>query len=138
MWGTLTDVSMHGCYVEMNTTFPVGTKVNLVLKSFGIRVQAPGTVRVIYPFLGMGISFAEIEPEQLLQLEQLLAALAGHSAVPNVGPPEENRMVETGMKDTLRSADSIALLDEIKAFFQKNLMLSRQEFNQIAKRLRRS
>ncbi len=71
--------------VEMNTTFPVGTKVNLVLKSFGIRVQAPGTVRATYPFLGMGICFAEIEPEQQLQLKQLLAALAGHSAVPNVG-----------------------------------------------------
>jgi hypothetical protein len=112
--------------------------VNLVLKSFGIRVQAPGTVRVIYPFLGMGISFAEIEPEHLVQLKQLLAALAGHSAVPNVESPEENRMVENGMKDTLTPADSRALLDEIKVFFQKNLMLSRQEFNQIAKRLRRS
>ena len=27
MWGTLTDISLHGCYVEMNTTFPVDTKV---------------------------------------------------------------------------------------------------------------
>ena len=36
MWGTVTDVSLHGCYVEMNTTFPVGTKVDLVLKSFGV------------------------------------------------------------------------------------------------------
>ncbi|HEY6302122.1 MAG TPA: hypothetical protein VIX14_03565, partial [Terriglobales bacterium] len=36
--GTLTDVSLHGCYLEMNTTFPVGTKVKLVLKSFGVRV----------------------------------------------------------------------------------------------------
>lgn len=31
-----------------------------------------------------------------------------------------------------------ALLNEIELFFQKNLMLSRQGFNQIAKRLRRS
>jgi hypothetical protein len=45
MWGTVPDVSLHGCYVEMNTTFPVGTKVDLVLKSFGIRIESPGTVR---------------------------------------------------------------------------------------------
>jgi len=115
----------------MNTTFPVGTKVELVLKSFGVRVQAPGTVRATYSFLGMGICFAEAAPEQQLQLKQLLAALAGHSAVPN-GAAEEN---STG--HTPKSADPGTLLDEIKVFFQKNQMLSREEFNQIAKRVHR-
>ena len=62
MWGTLTDISLHGCYVEMNATFPVDTKVDLVLKSFGIRIHTPGRVRATYPSLGMGICFAEIEP----------------------------------------------------------------------------
>ncbi len=133
MWGTLTDISLHGCYVEMNTTFPVNTKVDLVLKSFGIRIQAPGTVRVTYPFLGMGIRFAEIEPEQQLQLKQLLAALAGRSAVSKGGSAEEN-----SMKDTLRSTDPRAFLDEITKFFQRNQLLSREEFHQIAKRVRRS
>jgi len=131
MWGTLTDISLHGCYVEMNTTFPVGTKVELVLKSFGIRVQAPGTVRATYPFLGMGICFAEVAPEQQLQLKQLLAALAGRSAVPNGGPAEEN-----SMQHSLKSADPGTMLDEIKVFFQKNDTLSREKFNQIAKRVR--
>ncbi|HEX7425080.1 MAG TPA: PilZ domain-containing protein [Terriglobales bacterium] len=133
MWGTITDVSLHGCYVEMHTTFPVGTKVDLVLKSFGIRIQAPGTVRTSYPFLGMGICFAEIEPEQQLQLKQLLAVLAGRNAVSNGGSAEEN-----GMKDTLRSADPRAFLDEITKFFRRNQLLSRDEFYQIAKRVRRS
>jgi PilZ domain len=133
MWGTLTDVSLHGCYVEMNTTFPVNTKVDLVLKSFGIRIQTPGTVRATYPFLGMGICFADIEPGQQLQLKQLLAALAGRSAVSNSGSPEEN-----GMKDTLASADPRAFLDEIIEFFRRNQLLSRDEFYQIAKRVHRS
>jgi hypothetical protein len=42
------------------------------------------------------------------------------------------------MKDTLRSADPRAFLDEIAEFFQKNQLLSRSEFQQIAKRARRS
>ena len=133
MWGTVTDVSLHGCYVEMNTTFPVGTKVDLVLKSFGIRIEAPGTVRASYPFLGMGICFAEIQPVQLMQLKQLLAALSGRSAVSNGIPAQEN-----GMKDTLASADPRVFLVAITEFFQKNQLLSRSEFHQIAKRARRS
>ncbi|MGA2202564.1 MAG: PilZ domain-containing protein [Terriglobales bacterium] len=133
MWGTLTDVSLHGCYVEMHTTFPIGTKVDLVLKSFGIRIQASGTVRTSYPFLGMGICFAEIEAEQQPQLKQLLDALSGPSAVSN-GVSADG----SDMKDVLASADPKAFLDEIAKFFQKRHVLHRAEFHQIAKRVRRS
>jgi hypothetical protein len=133
IWGTVTDVSQHGCYVEMNTTFPVGTKVDLVLKSFGIRIEAPGTVRASYPFLGMGICFAEIEPVQQMQLKQLLAALSARSGVSNGISTQENNM-----SDILSAADPKAFLDEITEFFQKNQLLSRNEFHQIAKRARRS
>ena len=132
IWGTVTDVSLHGCYVEMNTTFPVGTKVDLVLKSFGIRIETHGEVRASYPFLGMGICFAEIQPAQQLHLKDLLTALAGRGAVSNGISTEEK-----SVKDTLRSADPRALLDEITEFFQKNQLLSRNEFHQIAKRARR-
>ena len=89
MWGTLTDVSLHGCYVEMSNTFPVDTVVNLVLKSCGIQIQAPGRVRASYPALGMGICFGEIEPGQHLQLKQLLALLTGHGAACVGGPGSE-------------------------------------------------
>jgi hypothetical protein len=124
MWGTVTDVSLHGCDVEMNTTFPAGTKVALVLKSFGIRIETPGTVRASYPFLGMGICFAEIEPVQQMRLKQLLAALAGRSAVSNGISAEEN-----SVKDILASADPKSCLDGIAEFFQKNQLLSRNEFH---------
>ena len=133
IWGTVTDISLHGCYVEMNTTLPVGTKVDLVLKSFGVRIEAPGTVRASYPLLSMGICFAEIEPLQQMQLKQLLAALAGRSAVSNGISAEEN-----SVKDSLASADPKSCLDGIAEFFQKNQLLSRNEFHQIAKRARRS
>jgi hypothetical protein len=74
--GTLTDISLHGCYVEMSTTFPVGTKIRMMLRSGGISIQAPGLVRASYPFLGMGISFSELEPAQQANLNQLLNSLA--------------------------------------------------------------
>jgi len=133
MWGTLTDVSLHGCYVEMNATFPVDTKVDLILKSFGIRIHTAGTVRATYPSLGMGICFADIEPLEQLQLRQLLAALSGRSAI-SAGKPAE----ETVTKETLGSGDPKTIVGEIAGFFQNNQLLSRAEFYQIAKRVRRS
>ncbi|MGD0417110.1 MAG: PilZ domain-containing protein [Terriglobales bacterium] len=132
MWGTLTDISLHGCYVETNTTFPIDTKVDLVLKSFGIRIQTGGTVRTSYPSLGIGICFGELDPEQEVQLKQLLDALTGRSAVSNVESAREN-----GMKNYMGTVDLKAFLDEMTEFFRKNQLLSRDEFHKIAKRVRR-
>jgi len=133
MWGTLTDISMGGCYVEMNNTFPVGTKVNLILKSCGFQVQAPGEVRTSYPFLGMGICFTEIEIEQRGQLKQLLDTLIGRGAAFSDGSSQA-----PGMPDTMGPADPQAFIEKMTEFFQKHASLSRAEFYEMAKWVRRS
>jgi PilZ domain len=133
MWGTLTDISLHGCYMEMNNTFPVNTKVDLVLKSCGVRIEVSGSVRTSYPALGMGIGFVDIKPDQQLQLNQLLSALGGQSAFFR-GAPERDRAAH----QTVQLSDPQALLDEITEFFQKHAVLSRDQFNEIARRFRRS
>ncbi len=138
IWGTLTDISLHGCYVEMSSTFPVGTKVDLVLKSCGIRIHLPGKVRVMYPALGMGICFAEIEPLQHQHLKQLLGFLTGQGAASTGRPAAETPVKDPEfVQEVLRLADPRALLAEIVTFFQKNPLLSRDEFCEIAKRIRR-
>jgi hypothetical protein len=131
IWGTLTDISLHGCYVEMNETFPLDTPVHLVLKSCGCRVQSAGRVRTSYPALGMGICFTDIDPREQRNLQQLLAMLVGRSSTLKIEPAEENMT-----KDSLRSAGPTALFDELSEFFQKREMLSREEFLEIVKRTR--
>lgn len=133
MWGTLTDISPHGCYVEMSNTFPVNTRVHLVLKSCGIRVTAVGTVRASYPALGMGICFAEMDPEQQRHLVQLVDKLSGQAATSNKAPGRE-AVTQTSTSEP----DPKALLAEITEFFRTRPLLSREEFYQIAKRVRRS
>jgi hypothetical protein len=49
MWGTLTDISLRGCYVEMSTTFPIDTRVELVLEALGIRFRAQATFTPGHP-----------------------------------------------------------------------------------------
>jgi len=132
MWGTLTDVSLHGCYVEMNNTFPFGTRMRLTLEALGVRVRVQGTVRVSYPFLGMGICFSEIEPGQQLQLEMLLTTLSGQSS----GSDATSTPVASSTQ-SLADVDSKSMLDELTEFFRSNQLLSRKEFYQIANRARR-
>jgi len=139
MWGTITDVSLHGCYVEMNSTFAVGTKVSLVLKSCGVQIETSGIVRTSYPSLGMGISFAEMDVAQLQALKQLLATLTGHIHACGTAVSADRRSKDESIAtNALASADPLAMLDEIRDFFQKNQLLSRNEFHQIAKRVRRA
>ena len=138
MWGTLSDISLHGCYLEVSNAFPVDTRMDLVLKSCGIRIQARGTVRTSYPFLGMGIGFAEIEAGEQLHLKRLLAALTGHSAASDGGRAQVDHVKDEKLvKETLRAADPKAFLDRIAGFFEKKQVLSREEFYAIAKRVRR-
>ena len=133
MWGTLSDISLHGCYIEMNNTFPVNTRVSLVLEAMGVRVQVPAVVRVSYPFLGMGMSFTDIEPEQRLQLKRLLAALSagdkGSNPISAQAPAVSTR--------SLADVDPNVMLDALTDFFHGNQLLSREEFYQIANRSRR-
>jgi hypothetical protein len=90
--GTLTDISLHGCYTKMSTTLPVDTNVTLAVDSLGFQFRSQATVRATYPFLGMGICFSNIEPEQQAQLKKLLAVLVGQrigKAVPPEAPVEQ-------------------------------------------------
>lgn len=129
LWGTLTDVSLHGCYVEMSDTLPVDTRVYLILKSLGIRIQTRGTVRTSFASLGMGIAFAEIEPGQYQQLQQLVDTFTGSA---NASKLSSARDIQTTM-----AIDPIAFLDEVTEFFRKKPLLSRVEFQEIARRVRR-
>jgi hypothetical protein len=135
MWGNLTDISRSGCYVEMTSTFPAGTDVDLGMEVRGIRVRAHGRICVSYPFLGMGIAFTAIAPEQEKSLEQLLATLAEHPRPPVADPSVTE---ENGAREAVAAAAPNALLDEIVRFFAVNGLLSREEFIRIARLARRS
>ena len=75
---------MHGCYVEATSTFPVGTSLVLKLAANGFQVSAKGTVKVNYPYLGMGIAFTEMSQDDRARLRSLLQSIARPSVV--MGP----------------------------------------------------
>jgi hypothetical protein len=59
--GTLTDLSLGGCYIKAQTTCPKGTIVELVLEVGKTRLHVQGRVAAVNPTTGMGIEFTSSE-----------------------------------------------------------------------------
>jgi hypothetical protein len=126
-WGSITDISLHGCYLEMTATFPVGTTVFLQLELGGNRVEAKGEVRATYPFLGMGILFREMTSQNRLRLADLVLMAA-----------RQIRLVVPHASDTQPAwvmppvSDPQRVVNALGNFFVHRASLSREEFARIA------
>ena len=132
-WATFTDISIHGCYVEAQATYPAGTTIHMKLEANGVRLETKGDVRVTYPYLGMGIAFVEMSNETEVALRNMLATIIQPRAI--VGP---------GIASTLASATPLnglppvknpaSALRELVDFFESRQMLMREDFLRILKK----
>ncbi|MBZ5598723.1 MAG: PilZ domain-containing protein [Acidobacteriia bacterium] len=130
-WATITDLSRSGCYVEMQATSPVDTPVNMVIEVKGIRAQVKGTVRISYPFLGMGIGFTEISAHDRAQLDEILLRLASSLSAP-VHPPDPKPATPVALD--LSTVNAAATLDAVARFFQAHATLTRDQFTELIQR----
>jgi 6-pyruvoyl-tetrahydropterin synthase len=78
--GTLTDISLEGCYVETMTPLLPPEKLELAVSVTDPVLRAKGDVRTSHPNSGMGIAFTEIEAEDRERLQQLIQRLANDQA----------------------------------------------------------
>lgn len=123
-WGTFTDLSISGCYVELKATFPVGAIVDLELELNGLRTQIKGEVRVSYPFLGMGVAFREMTVENHQQVEAMIDTLRPSlRRVPAMEPTEAARA--SSMPIIVNAAAALQVLAE---FFEVHAQLGKEEF----------
>jgi len=58
----ISDLSLHGCYVEMMNPFPEGASVVIEIYTDTEFLEAHGTVARIEPKQGMGLAFDELPP----------------------------------------------------------------------------
>jgi hypothetical protein len=73
------ELSRHGCYMDMVNPLPIGTTVKIKLIHHELTFEAAG--RVIYPQtnMGMGVAFDEIEADRAATVEKWLSDLSGSS-----------------------------------------------------------
>jgi hypothetical protein len=60
----VSDLSLHGCYVEMKNPFPQGTNVIIEISTETESLETQATVAHAEPNQGMGLTFSEM-PESL-------------------------------------------------------------------------
>ncbi len=58
----VSDLSLHGCYVEMTDPFPQGTNVLMEIFAENEFLETHATVVYLEPKQGMGLTFTEMPP----------------------------------------------------------------------------
>jgi CheY-like chemotaxis protein len=53
----LTDLSFGGCYLEVALPFPQGTSIEIVVRTYEMKLRVHGTVQASHPGYGMGVAF---------------------------------------------------------------------------------
>jgi len=71
----LTDLSLGGCYLEIASPFPAGSRVTLSMRAAEVEVKVQGAVRVMHPEKGMGVEFTQHTTEQRAALEKFVGVL---------------------------------------------------------------
>jgi len=122
-WGSVTEISLHGCYLEMPATLPTGTTVFLQLDVSGKRVDAKGEVRGTYPLLGMGIAFREMTSQNRLKLGEMVL-LAAREILPAAA--KVNSAQPAWVMPPV--SDPTRLVEALGNFFSRCESLSREEF----------
>ncbi|HUA15795.1 MAG TPA: PilZ domain-containing protein [Verrucomicrobiae bacterium] len=131
-WAAFTDISMHGCYVEAQATYPVGTDLLLKLEVNGIKVETKGNVRVSYPYLGMGIAFVEMTEDQRSRLKDLVASILRPRVI--VGPGMASTIPAMAPLEGLPEVTNPqAALQAVMEFFQHRQMLMREDFVRVVR-----
>ena len=69
---SLSDISVGGCYVELPSPFPSGTKVEIIVRTDDFKFRSYGSVQVVHPGFGMGVEFVEHTREQADQVFRLI------------------------------------------------------------------
>jgi hypothetical protein len=76
----VTDLSLHGCYVEMTNPLPQGTNVLIEIYTETEFLETPATVAYFDPQQGMGLTFGEMHGYFASVLNRWLEKADGRTA----------------------------------------------------------
>jgi hypothetical protein len=89
-WGTVSDISRGGCYIETMHPLPTGTEAQLRLVIAGIFLDISASVVSSDPMFGMGMDFLVVPTELWNKLPQIIEKVTGSTASRNDGESHED------------------------------------------------
>ncbi len=99
----LTDLSLGGCYLELNSPFPVRTHVVLSMRVGDLEARVDGIVRVMHPDTGMGVEFTRRTADQREHVEKFL-----HTLMTNSGALPELLVEPEGLETNVAENSAVA------------------------------
>jgi len=72
---SLTDISAGGCYVEMPTPFPTGTRVEIIVRTQDLKLRTEGVVQSAHAGFGMGVQLSLSTRDDREQVQTLIRLL---------------------------------------------------------------
>jgi len=72
----LTDLSAGGCYLEVSLPFPQGSSVEILVRTYEMKLRLRGTVQTSHPGYGMGVVFELETKEQQANIKKLMDFVA--------------------------------------------------------------
>jgi len=123
----LTDLSSGGCYLEIASPFPRGTRVILTMRAAKLESRVEGLVRVMHPEIGMGVEFARTSQQQCECLEKFIHVLKRKNGVQPelVVEPDGMNDAETVGPEPLALDD---LEDPLLDLFRRNTDFTAESF----------
>jgi hypothetical protein len=67
----LTDLSSGGCYLEVPLPFPQGSSVEILVRTYELKLRLRGTVQASHPGFGMGVAFELKTKEEQMNVKKL-------------------------------------------------------------------
>jgi PilZ domain len=67
----LTDLSSGGCYLEVSLPFPKGCQVEILVRTYELKLRLTGTVQASHPGYGMGVAFDLKTKEEQMSVKRL-------------------------------------------------------------------
>jgi CheY-like chemotaxis protein len=75
----LTDLSSGGCYLEVSLPFPRGSSVEVLVRTYDLKLRLRGVVQASHPGYGMGLAFELKTKEEQANLKKLTDFVAANS-----------------------------------------------------------
>jgi hypothetical protein len=72
VWGSLTEISLGGCYTQMTSPYPKDSAVDFVIRVGTVEIKGHGVIRASVTGAGMGVDFVGIPDTDRERLEYLI------------------------------------------------------------------
>ena len=77
IFASLSDISLQGCYIEVDSTLPSGTEVLFLMRVRDVQIRGRAIVKTSNHAVGMGLEFLHLATQDQQRLEFLVGTLSG-------------------------------------------------------------